>query len=57
MLLMPKETQTSDSNSRTGRPAPYTESEGAHALVCLRVSLTLGSFRVSLSWGVLFIFW
>lgn len=57
MLLIPKEIQTSDSNSRTGSPAPYTESEGAHALVCLRISLTLGSFRVSLSWGVLFIFW
>lgn len=53
---MPEETQTSDSSSRTGSPAPYTESEGAHAVVCLRVPLKLGSFRVSLSWSILFIF-
>lgn len=53
---MPEEIQTSDSNSRTGSPAPYTESEGAHTVVCLRVSLKLGSFRVSRSWSVFFIF-
>lgn len=45
---MPEEIQTSHSNSRTWSPAPYTESEGAHAVVCLRVPLKLGSFRVSL---------